>query len=149
MRLDIHLHHHADPVDTRVVDKIDLISAQLEILMDALDRIEAAAARQTTLEASIAAMVTDLKHQVSDALANTKLPADVEARLAAIFPTLEANNDRLTSILTDNTGGPAAPIDPAATSAIGTTSTDVSGAGGNTGAFATSASTDELPASSS
>lgn len=102
MRLDIY--HHADQ---RVVDKLDMIISTQELIMDSLDRIEAAAARETTLEASVAAMVTDLKSQLADALSGTKLPPDVEARLAAIFPTLEANNDKLTSILTANT--PAAP----------------------------------------
>lgn len=104
MRLDIH--HHADQ---RVIDALDFIKATQELIMDSLDRIEAAAARETTIEASIAAMVTDLKNQLADALSGTKLPPEVEARLAAIFPTLEANNDKLTAIITANT-----PADPPA-----------------------------------
>lgn len=131
MRFHIHVHHHADPVDTRAIDKLDLISAQLEIIMDSLDRIEAAAARETTLEASVAAMVTDLKGQLADALSGTKLPADVEARLAAIFPTLEANNDRLTSILTANTAAAPAAPDPKPDPAP-TTATDAPSSSGTT-----------------
>lgn len=98
MRVDIH--HHAPPVDTRVLDKLDLILAEQELLMNSLERIEAAAAAYDGIEDRIAAMITDLKHQLADALSGTKLPPDVEARLAAIFPHLEENNGKLTEILT-------------------------------------------------
>lgn len=113
MRIDIHVHHHAPPVDTRALDKLDLILACMENLMTSLERIEAAVAKQTTLEDSALALITDLKHQVADALSGTRLPPDVEARLAAIFPTLEANNDRVTAALVANTdAAPAPTIDP-------------------------------------
>lgn len=124
MRLDIHMHHHADPVDTRVLDKLDLILAYLENLMTSLDRIEAAVAKQTTLEDSALALITDLKHQVADALAGAKLPPDVEARLAAIFPVLEGNNDRVAAAIVANTGvvpGPTTTPPPVADPAPTTT----------------------------
>jgi len=102
--MHLHIHHHADQ---RVIDKLDLLLATGELIMDSIDRLIDDVAKQKTVTDSTLALIQNLKNQVADALSGTKLPPAVEARLAAIFPDLESNTDRLTTAITDNT--PAAP----------------------------------------
>lgn len=95
MRLDIY--HHADQ---RVVDKLDMILATQEILMDNVDRLIEDVAKQSTTIESMKTFISGLKSQVADALAGAKLSAEHEAKLAAIFPSLEANTDAITAAIT-------------------------------------------------
>jgi len=80
--------------------------------MDSIDRIVADVSAQTTEIDSLKAFIASLKTQIADALAGTTLPPAVEARLAAIFPPLEANTQAIHDAMQENT--PAAPpADPA------------------------------------
>lgn len=104
MRLDIY--HHADQ---RVVDKLDMILATQEILMDNADRIIADVQAQKTVIDGLKAFIAGLKGQIADALAGAKLSAEHEAKLAAIFPDLEANTDAITQAITTQPDGSPAP----------------------------------------
>lgn len=118
MRLDIY--HHADQ---RVVDKLDLLLATGEIMMDTIDRLIEDVAKQKTVIDSTTALIVNLKHQVAEALASAKLPPEAAAKLALIFPDLEANTASLAAALTDNTPSapvPQPPADPAPTPPIAT-----------------------------
>lgn len=109
--MHLHIHHHADQ---RVVDKLDMILATQEILMDSIDRIVADVAAQSTEIESLKAFIVSLKNQVADALSGTTLPPAVEARLAAIFPPLEANTQAIADAIAATPAPPAAaPADPA------------------------------------
>lgn len=105
--VEIHIHHHADQ---RVVDKLDLLLAGQEITMDIADKIISEVQEQKTLAAGMKTFIGGLKSQIAEALAGAKLSAEHEAKLAAIFPDLEANNDALASAMaTTPEGGPVEP----------------------------------------
>lgn len=109
--MHLHIHHHADQ---RVVDKLDMILATQEILMDSIDRIVADVTAQSTEIESLKAFIVSLKNQVADALSGTTLPPAVEARLAAIFPPLEANTQAIADAIAATPAPPVvAPADPA------------------------------------
>lgn len=109
--MHLHIHHHADQ---RVVDKLDMILATQEILMDSIDRIVADVTAQSTEIESLKAFIVSLKNQIADALSGTTLPPAVEARLAAIFPPLEANTQAIADAIAATPAPPAAtPADPA------------------------------------
>ena len=79
----------------------------LEKKMATFDDLTAEVARQTTVDASIEALVTGLQAQIASILAGTILPAPVQAKLDAAFATLKANNDAVSAAVLANT--PAAP----------------------------------------
>lgn len=110
--MHLHIHHHADQ---RVVDKLDMIQAAQEILMDNLDRLIEDVAKQKTAIESMKTFISGLKSAVAEALAGAKLSAEHEARLASIFPDLEANTDAITAAVTTSPDEPApvaAPAEP-------------------------------------
>ena len=79
----------------------------LEKKMATFDDLTAEVARQTTVDASIEALVTGLQNQVNGILAGTTLPPAVQAKLDSIFTTVKANNDAVSAAVLANT--PAAP----------------------------------------
>lgn len=85
--------HDLKEMENRIMAKIE------EVLQDISD--------ESTLEDSILALVTGIKQQLADALANVTVPADVQAKIDAAFAQLEANKAKLTDAITANT--PAAP----------------------------------------
>lgn len=81
-----------------------------------LDQVLADVQSESTLIAGISAFVSGLKQQLADALANTSLPPDVQAKIDAVFAGVEANKSSLAAALaTDTSGAPVPPPDaPAA-----------------------------------
>lgn len=109
MRLNIHHYHHGDADQaTRVIDKLDILMAQQEMLMELIDRLVQDVEQQQTIIASMEKFIGNLKHQIAEALSGAKLSEDVAAKLAAIFPTLEGNTDRIAQAIAENTA--AAPV---------------------------------------
>lgn len=108
--MHLHIHHHADQ---RVVDKLDLLTAGQEILMDNVDRLIEDVAKQKTAIESMKTFISGLKHAVAEALAGAKLSAEHEARLASVFPDLEANTDAITNAVITSPDDAPAPVDPA------------------------------------
>lgn len=104
MRLNIHHYHHGDADQaTRVIAKLDILMAQQEMLMDLIDRLVQDVEQQQTIIASMEKFIGNLKHQIAEALSGAKLSEDVAAKLAAIFPTLEGNTDRIAQAIAENT----------------------------------------------
>ena len=80
-------------MEKRIMAKIDDVLADVEA--------------ETTLEDSILSLLTAVQSQLAAALANTTVPADVQAMIDATFAALEANKAKLTAAVAANT--PAAP----------------------------------------
>lgn len=81
--------------------------------MDSIDRIVADVTAQSTEIESLKAFIVSLKNQVADALGGTTLPPAVEARLAAIFPPLEANTQAIADAIAATPASPVvAPAEP-------------------------------------
>lgn len=88
-------------MEKRIMAKIE------DVLQDIAD--------ESTLEDSILALVQTIQSQLADALANVKVPADVQAKIDQAFATLESNKAKLTAAVAANTpAAPAVPAEPAA-----------------------------------
>ena len=105
MRLDIYHHIIASP---EVLFRLDLIIANQETIMATLDEVLADVAAESTAIDSLAALTAGLKRQVADALANTTLPPDVQAKIDAVFTGLEQNKQKVMDAITAN----QKPIEP-------------------------------------
>lgn len=87
MRFDIYI--HADPDLHRKVD----------LIMATLDEVLADVTAETTQLDSLSTLIAGLQKQLADALAGTTLPADVQAKVDAIFAAAEANKAKIAAAL--------------------------------------------------
>jgi len=123
--MDFHIYHHRVP-DPELLRVLTHMSQRLETIMSTLDLLLDKVAAQTTQVESITALLHSIKTQLADALAGEKLSPAAEAKLAAIMPQLEANTQKITDAINENTdaapapttvtspsGGPAEPFEPA------------------------------------
>lgn len=76
-----------------------------EVTLAKLDDVLAAVRAEKTLIDSVGALVTGLRDKLAAALANTALPADVQAEIDTIFTEASSNRDALAAAITE----PAAP----------------------------------------
>lgn len=72
-----------------------------------IDDIIEAVAQEDTLIDSASALFASVKQQLADALANTTVPAEVQAKIDQVFASLEADKTKLATAFVANT--PAAP----------------------------------------
>lgn len=116
MRFEIHHHIHTDPETTGLLrelnGKLNLIIRNQETMMATLDQILQDVTDESTAIDSISTLIAGLKQQLADALANTTLPPDVQAKIDAVFSGAEANKAKLAAALAANT--PPAPPAPGA-----------------------------------
>lgn len=80
--------------------------------MASLDDVLADVTGESTRLDSISTLIQGLQQQLADALAGTKLPPAVQAKVDAIFSTAETNKAKIDAAL--NTGVPAPVVTPAA-----------------------------------
>lgn len=74
--------------------------------MSRIDQIIADVQSQSDTTGRTRALIDNIKHWVAEALAGAKLPPDTNARLAEIFPALDANAEGIATAL--GGGAPAA-----------------------------------------
>lgn len=67
--------------------------------MATLDEVLAEVTDEGTRLDSIQALIDGIKQQLADALSGTTLPADVQAKVDAVFAGLEANKAKLDKAL--------------------------------------------------
>jgi uncharacterized protein YoxC len=115
MRLDFHHHHHVEArcEVMRRLDaldqKIDLILRNQEIMMPTLDQVLQDVTDESTQIDGIATLVSGLRQQVKDALANSSIsPAD-QSKIDQIFATAEANKQKIANALAAPGDGSSAP----------------------------------------
>ena len=89
------------------LNRVEYLAARNSALLEAV-------AKQKTQVDSVVALLHSIKTQLADALSGTKLPPDVEAKLALIMPQLEANTQEITDAINANTD-PVPPAPPAPT----------------------------------
>lgn len=85
MRLDIHIHS-------------DDLNHKLEQIMATLQDILSNEADEATQIAAIGNIITSLKQQVADALANTTIPSSVQDQIDAVFTAATANKANLATL---------------------------------------------------
>ncbi len=76
-------------------------------IMNTLDQVLQDVNDEATVIDSVVTLVASLQKQVADALANTNLPPDVQAKIDQVFAQVEANKAKLATAVVANT--PAAP----------------------------------------
>lgn len=110
-----HYHHQGEEVPSWAREqsyKLDLILKTLESIMATLDDVLADVTNESTQIAGISTLIAGLKQQLSDALANTNLPPETQAKVDAIFAAAEKNKADIAAALAAN--APAAPATPPA-----------------------------------
>lgn len=95
--------------------KLSEILSNQETMMATLDQILQDVTDESTAIDSISTLIAGLKQQLADALANTSLPPDVQAKIDAVFSAAESNKAKLAAALAANTlAAPPAPPAPGA-----------------------------------
>jgi hypothetical protein len=105
MRLDVYLHFapsEPDPVLSRILQKLCSIEEKQEAIMPILDDIVAKVAALTTVGDSVIALLTELRADLDEAIANGDL-----VKLQAISDGLGAETTRLADAVVANT-----PVEP-------------------------------------
>ena len=72
-------------------------------IMATIDQVLQDVTDEGTLEDSIIALLTSVQTQLAAALANTTIPADVQAKIDSVFTGLEANKAKVAAAVTANT----------------------------------------------
>ena len=95
---------------SRIERKLNLVIALLgEVLrkerriMATIDQVLQDVTDESTLEDSIITLLQGVQKQLADALANTTIPADVQAKIDSVFAGLEANKAKVAAAVTANT----------------------------------------------
>lgn len=83
-----------------------LLNRKLERIMDTLDEVLADVTEEGTKLDSLAAFIAGLKQQIADALAGTTLPPAVQAKVDAVFASVEANKGKVQAALDANVTPP-------------------------------------------
>lgn len=86
--------------------------------MATIDQVLSDVQAESTTIASVQAFVAGLRQQLADALANTSVPADVQAKIDQVFDAVEANKVALAGAMTTQPDGTqSAPVDTGASTA--------------------------------
>jgi hypothetical protein len=113
----LHIYHHyvTDPETKR--ELIRLNDNMEKFMSDIDDFVGVTLAKinaQKTQIDGVAALLSDIKHKLADALAGESLSPAAKTKLAAIMPQLEANTTEITDAINANTDA-APPTEPAPT----------------------------------
>ena len=89
-----------------------LLSRKLRIIMATLDDVLAVVTEEAGQIDSMIALITGLQKQLADALAGITLPAQVQAKVDAIFVQAKADSDKIVQAVNANTPPVVAPVVP-------------------------------------
>lgn len=111
MRIDVHIHGLLDTdalqsLLERMNEKLNCVLKQGEKIMATLDETLAAVTDESTKEDSLIALMQGIKAQLDAVLAG-QLPADVQAKVDAVFAGVTANSTKVQAAIDANT--PAQP----------------------------------------
>lgn len=79
------------------------ILVRLEMLMATIDEVLAGVTELDTLEDSLIALVQNIKSQLDELLANQGIPAEVQAKIDAVFAQVETNKAQVADAVSANT----------------------------------------------
>lgn len=112
--MHIHIHHHhswpdeSPPWVDVLLEMLGLINERLEYTMATLDQVLNDVKAENTQLDSLGAYIAGLKQQIADALSGATLPADVQAKVDAVFAMQEANTGKIAAAM-NTTSAPPAP----------------------------------------
>jgi hypothetical protein len=104
-------HHDRDPwrrapaMMIEIREMLALILRQQEPMMATIDQVLADVTDEGTSLAKLSTLISGLQQQLKDALAGIVVPADVQAKIDAVFVAAEANKVAIATAL----GQPAVP----------------------------------------
>lgn len=129
MRIDHHIHfdpwpEEAPPWAVELLNQGDLVLNGLENIMATLDQVLADVKAENTQLDSLGAFIAGLKQQITDALSGATLPADVQAKVDAVFALTEANTVKIATAMNTTSNVPA-PVTPAPTEPLPVDTTPV------------------------
>lgn len=80
-------------------------------IMATLDDLVKDVSDESTLIDSVSTMLAGIQKQLADALAGATLPADVQAKIDAVFAAAESNKAKLTAAIASGTPAAGLPVD--------------------------------------
>ena len=95
--------HEIEKQLNRIENKLNYLIKEMKMADVTNDQLVAEASNETTLQASVITLLNTVQAQLTAALANTAIPADVQAKMNTIFSTLTSNDAAVTAALTANT----------------------------------------------
>ncbi len=99
----------------RIELRQQLVNRKLRYIMATLDDVLAVVTEEAGQIDSMIALMTGLQQQLADALAGITLPAQVQAKVDAIFTQAKADSDKIVAAIAANSPPPATPETPAPT----------------------------------
>lgn len=93
----IHISHYHYCPDKEVINRINEMEKRI---MASLDEVLTAVQAQSTVEDSILALVDGLKTQLADALANSGITPEAQAKIDEIMADVSANTAKLSAAIT-------------------------------------------------
>ena len=87
----------------RVEASLTHIKDRIGILMATIDEVLVGVTELDTLEDSLIALVQNIKAQLDALLANQGIPAEVQAKIDAVFAQVEANKTQVSEAVIANT----------------------------------------------
>lgn len=118
--IEIHVHRVDDGILTSIVGQIAEIRALVQRVIEkenetmaTIDEVLADVQAESTQLDSLAALIGGLRTQLADALADTTIPAETQAKIDAVFTAVEANKAKIMGALTTTSDGttPATPVE--------------------------------------
>ncbi len=100
--------------DVSLVNKV--LKGQEKIMATLQQVLDAVTAEKTAID-SLAALTAGLKQQLADALSGVTLPAEVQAKVDAVFAGVESNKQEVLDALAANTPAPVPAPTPTPTPA--------------------------------
>lgn len=92
--------------ETALESRVTLLEGKVKTIMATLDDALTDIAAINTLDDSILAMLKHVQDELAAALSGTTIPADVQAKIDAVFSGLEAEKAKLSAAVTANTTTP-------------------------------------------
>lgn len=86
-----------------IQETLDAINGRLDIIMATLDQLVDDVTQENSLIDSISTLLAGIKQQLADALAGTTLPPAAQAKVDAVFQSLEDGKGKLSAAITANT----------------------------------------------
>lgn len=95
-----------EPIIQHLNERLDRIEGELTKIMATLDETLAAVTEESGKVDSLSSLVTGIKKQLDDVLAG-QLPADVQAKVDAIFAGVQANKQKVVDAINANDNDPS------------------------------------------
>ena len=83
--------------------RLSHLTRKVRRIMATIDQVLQDVTDESTLEDSIITLLTNIKAQLDAALANTTIPADVQAKIDSVFDGIEKNKTKVAAAITANT----------------------------------------------